>query len=83
MAASLNEGKDDAAIDEYKSAAALDAKLAEPLYSLGRLYGRHGRAAEADERPHVAEHPLGLSLIGDENRDRLGERPRGQGALVC
>jgi tetratricopeptide (TPR) repeat protein len=43
-----NEGKDDAAIDEYKAAAALDAKLAEPLYSLGRLYGRHGRAAEAE-----------------------------------
>jgi tetratricopeptide (TPR) repeat protein len=42
-----NEGQDDAAVVEYKSAAALDAKLAEPLYSLGRLYLRHGRAAEA------------------------------------
>lgn len=42
-----SEGHDDAAIVEYKSAAALDAKIAEPLYSLGRLYLRHGRAAEA------------------------------------
>jgi tetratricopeptide (TPR) repeat protein len=43
-----NEGQDDAAIVEYKAAAALDAKIAEPLYSLGRLYLRHGRAAEAE-----------------------------------
>jgi len=43
-----SEGQDDAAIVEYKSAAALDAKIAEPLYSLGRLYLRHGRAAEAE-----------------------------------
>ncbi len=43
-----SEGQDEAAIDEYKSAAALDRKIAEPLYSLGRLYLRHGRAAEAE-----------------------------------
>jgi tetratricopeptide (TPR) repeat protein len=43
-----SEGRDEAAIDEYKSAAVLDAKIAEPLYSLGRLYLRHGRAAEAE-----------------------------------
>jgi tetratricopeptide (TPR) repeat protein len=43
-----SEGQDDAAIDEYKSAAALDTNLAEPLYSLGRLYMRHGRTAEAE-----------------------------------
>jgi tetratricopeptide (TPR) repeat protein len=43
-----SEGQDDAAIVEYKSAAALDAKIAEPLYSLGRLYLRHGRTAEAE-----------------------------------
>jgi tetratricopeptide (TPR) repeat protein len=43
-----NEGQDDAAIVEYKSAAALDAKIAEPLYSLGRLYLRHGRSTEAE-----------------------------------
>lgn len=43
-----DEGQDDAAIVEYKSAAALDTNIAEPLYSLGRLYLRHGRAAEAE-----------------------------------
>lgn len=43
-----SEGRDEAAIEEYKSAAALDTKLAEPLYSLGRLYKRHGRDAESD-----------------------------------
>lgn len=43
------ESKDrsDAAIDEYKAAAALDVKLAEPLYSLGLLYHRRGREAES------------------------------------
>jgi tetratricopeptide (TPR) repeat protein len=43
-----SEGQDDGAIVEYKAAAALDAKIAEPLYSLGRLYLRHGRTAEAE-----------------------------------
>ena len=43
-----SEGQDDAAIDEYKSTAALDPNIAEPLYSLGRLYMRHGRTAEAE-----------------------------------
>ena len=43
-----HEANDDAAIVEYRSAAALDDKIAEPLYSLGRLYLRHGRAAEAE-----------------------------------
>ena len=42
-----NEGRSDAAIEEYKTAAALDGKLAEPLYSLGLLYRRRGREAEA------------------------------------
>jgi len=42
-----SEDRDDAAIDEYKSAASLDVKLAEPLYSLGRLYQRHDRDVEA------------------------------------
>jgi tetratricopeptide (TPR) repeat protein len=42
------EDNDDAAIVEYRSAAALDDKIAEPLYSLGRLYLRHGRAVEAE-----------------------------------
>ena len=43
-----SEGQDDGAIVEYKAAAAEDAKIAEPLYSLGRLYLRHGRNAEAE-----------------------------------
>ena len=43
-----SEGRDESAIDEYKSAAALDEKLAEPLYSLGRLYRRQDRTAEAE-----------------------------------
>jgi Tfp pilus assembly protein PilF len=42
-----NEGRSDAAIDEYKTAAALDVKLAEPLYSLGLLYRRRGQEAES------------------------------------
>ncbi|HXB70594.1 MAG TPA: tetratricopeptide repeat protein [Candidatus Acidoferrales bacterium] len=42
-----NEARNDAAIEEYKTAAALDVKLAEPLYSLGLLYRRRGRDAEA------------------------------------
>lgn len=42
------EGQQEGAMKEYKSAASLDAKLAEPLYSLGRLYQRRGRSAEAE-----------------------------------
>jgi tetratricopeptide (TPR) repeat protein len=58
------EEKDEAAIEEYKSAAALDATLAEPLYSLGLLYRRRGRTVEADsalaeykKRRALAESP--------------------------
>ncbi len=40
--------RDEGAIQEYKSAAALDPKFAEPLYSLGLLYGRVGRKADAE-----------------------------------
>jgi tetratricopeptide (TPR) repeat protein len=43
-----NLGRDDAAIVEYQSAAALDPKVPEPLYSLGLLYRRLGRHAESD-----------------------------------
>ena len=43
------QGQDNAAIEEYKSAAALDASLAAPLYSLGLLYRRMGSGAEADK----------------------------------
>ena len=42
-----NEAAADGAIAEYKKAAELDQKFAEPLYSLGLLYRRKGRAAEA------------------------------------
>jgi tetratricopeptide (TPR) repeat protein len=42
-----NEGRNDAAIEEHKAAAALDVNLAEPLYSLGLLYRRGGQMAEA------------------------------------
>ena len=43
------ESKDrlDEAIEEYKAAASLDEKLAQPLYSLGLLYRRRGREAES------------------------------------
>jgi superkiller protein 3 len=43
-----HEDKSDAAIEQYKAAAALDSKLAEPLYSLGLLYRRRGLKAEAE-----------------------------------
>ncbi|MDR3718897.1 MAG: tetratricopeptide repeat protein [Bryobacteraceae bacterium] len=42
-----NEGRNDAAIEEHKAAAALDVKLAEPLYSLGLLYRRGGQMEAA------------------------------------
>jgi tetratricopeptide (TPR) repeat protein len=57
------EAHDDAAIAEYKSAAALDAKLAEPLYSLARLYLRHGRSAEAESV--LAEYKKRKALAAD------------------
>ena len=41
-------GRDEAAAEEYKSAAALDAKFPEPLYSLGLLYRRTGKVAESE-----------------------------------
>jgi tetratricopeptide (TPR) repeat protein len=40
--------RDEAAIPEYQSAAALDPKFVEPLYSLGLLLGRLGRKGEAE-----------------------------------
>lgn len=43
-----NQGRGEAAIGEFKSAAALDATFAEPLYSLGLLYRRLGHSAEAE-----------------------------------
>jgi tetratricopeptide (TPR) repeat protein len=41
------KNRNDEAIEEYKAAAALDLKLAEPLYSLGVLYRRRGQDAES------------------------------------
>ena len=42
------EDRDNEAIDEYKVAVSLDPTLIEPLYSLGLLYRRHNRLAEAE-----------------------------------
>jgi tetratricopeptide (TPR) repeat protein len=58
-----NQGRNDAAIEEYKTAAALDLKLAEPLYSLGLLYRRHGREAEAASA--LAEYRRRKALAAD------------------
>jgi superkiller protein 3 len=44
----------DAAIEEYKLASDLDPNLAEPLYSLGLLYRKRGR--EADAKIALAEY---------------------------
>ena len=41
-------GRDEAAAEEDKSAAALDVKFPEPLYSLGLLYRRTGKVAESE-----------------------------------
>ena len=41
-------GYDDEAIDEYRAAATLDPVVVEALYSLGLVYRRHDRTAEAD-----------------------------------
>jgi len=43
-----NLQRDEAAIEEYQSAAELDSKSTEPLYSLSLLYRRLGRTAESD-----------------------------------
>ena len=42
------QDRNDAAIQEYKEAAALDERVPEPLYSLGLLCRREGREAEAE-----------------------------------
>jgi tetratricopeptide (TPR) repeat protein len=42
------EDRDNEAIDEYRLAVSLDPALIEPLYSLGVLYRRHNRSAEAE-----------------------------------
>ena len=42
------DGRDSEAIDEYRVAISLDPTAVEALYSLGLLYRRHDRSAEAD-----------------------------------
>jgi tetratricopeptide (TPR) repeat protein len=42
------DGRDNEAIDEYRVAISLDPTAVEALYSLGLLYRRHGRTAEAE-----------------------------------
>jgi tetratricopeptide (TPR) repeat protein len=42
------EERDNEAIDEYRVAISVDPALIEPLYSLGLLYRRHNRLAEAE-----------------------------------
>jgi tetratricopeptide (TPR) repeat protein len=42
------DGRDIEAIDEYRVAISLDPSAVEALYSLGLLYRRHERPAEAD-----------------------------------
>jgi tetratricopeptide (TPR) repeat protein len=58
-----NEGRNDAAIEEHKAAAALDVNLAEPLYSLGLLYRRGGQMAEAASA--MAEYKRRKALTPD------------------
>ena len=58
-----NQGRNDAAIEEYKTAADLDVKLAAPLYSLGLLYRRQGREAEAASA--LAEYRRRKALTAD------------------
>ena len=55
--------KNEVAIEEYKAAAALDAKLAEPLYSLGLLYRRRGLTSEAESA--LAEYRRRRALSAD------------------
>jgi tetratricopeptide (TPR) repeat protein len=57
------ENRDDAAIEEYKTAAAQDVNLALPLYSLGMLYRRRGQDAEAAVA--LAEYRKRRALIGN------------------
>jgi tetratricopeptide (TPR) repeat protein len=57
------ESRDDAAIEEYKTAAAQDVNLALPLYSLGMLYRRRGQDAEAAVA--LAEYRKRRALIGN------------------
>lgn len=42
------EDRDNEAIEEYRMALSFDGSLVEPLYSLGLLYRRHNRSAEAE-----------------------------------
>lgn len=58
------EDRNDAAVDEYKAAAALDVKLAEPLYSLGLLYHRRGR--ESESAAAFEEYRRRKALIANE-----------------
>jgi tetratricopeptide (TPR) repeat protein len=53
----------DEAIEEYKAAAALDSKLAEPLYSLGVLYRKRGQDAESGAA--LDEYRKRKALSGD------------------
>ena len=55
--------RDDAAIEEYKTAAANDVNLALPLYSLGMLYRRRGQDAEAAAA--LAEYRKRRALTGN------------------
>ena len=42
------EGRDSEAMDEYRTAISRDPVVVEAFYSLGLLYRRHDRGAEAD-----------------------------------
>jgi tetratricopeptide (TPR) repeat protein len=55
------EDRDNEAIDEYRAAISLDPTLIEPLYSLGLLYRRHNRLAEADAA--FAEYKKGKAMV--------------------
>lgn len=57
------QNRDEAAIDEYKTAAALDKRVPEPLYSLGLLCRRQGRNAEAEQA--LAEYRRRKALTAD------------------
>ena len=57
------ENRNEVAIDEYKTAAALDQRVPEPLYSLGLLCRREGRKAEAERA--LAEYRRRKALTPD------------------
>jgi tetratricopeptide (TPR) repeat protein len=57
------EDRDKEAIDEDRVAISLDPALIEPLYSLGLLYRRHNRSAEADAA--FAEYKK-LKAVGEQ-----------------